>query len=328
VLALTAAVGLCSSAGAQVLAVSHDDFSGVQGFNGWSYGFFNGNSDTPWSLNDFEQLPLFDEMWHRTLGPGGYWTTLTRDGGHPNGLITSGGRVAEDNWPVRRWVSDGQYILDVFGRVWDANPLGFGSGNGVIGYVMVDGVTIWQGTIEAGNQHGLEYNLQFCTIPGTIVDFAIDPREGNDWSDDTGFHSTIRTIIDHQPQNTYTCTGGTVEFEVLTIPGTYTYQWRRNGDLIMHDGDMPRLRVVNVGSPSIGAYDCIVTNDCGSMLSDPAMLTICDADYDCDGMLDSRDFFVFISDFLSDMPRADYNDDGTMDSRDFFAYILDFFRGC
>jgi hypothetical protein len=327
-LGLAAMAGLCTSAGAQVLANAHDDFSGLQGFNGWYYGYFNGDSATPWSLGDFEQLPFFDIMWHRTTGPGGYWTAITPDGGHPNGLITSGGRLAEENWAVRRWIADGQYVLNVFGRVWDANPTIVGTGNGIIGYLMVDGATIWQGTVEAGNQHGLEYNLQFCTVPGTIVDFVIDPRASNDWADDTGFHSTIRTIIDHQPQNAMTCTGGTAEFEVITLPGSYTYQWRRNGDLIMHDGDMARLVIVNVGSPSVGTYDCIVTNECGSMISDAATLTICDADFDCDGFLDSRDFFVYIGAFFAEDPRADFNQDGTIDSRDFFNFLLTFFAGC
>jgi hypothetical protein len=329
VLGLAAAAGLCSSAGAQVLANAHDDFSAVQGYNGWYYGFFDGNSATPWSLADFEGFTIFDTTWHRTMGPGGYWTMVGRDGGHPNGLITSGGRIAEDNWAVRRWISDGEYVLNVFGRVWDSNPtLQLGNGNGVIGYVMVDGVTIWQGIIDAGNQHGLEYDLQFCAVPGTTVDFVIDPRESNDWSDDTGFHSTIRTIIDHQPQDAMTCTGGTVEFQVITIPGDYTYQWRRNGDPIMHDGDMARLMVVNAGSPALGIYDCVVTSACGSMVSDPALLTICDADFDCDGMIDSSDFFSFLNAFFSDDPRTDFNADGSINSQDFFDFLNHFFAGC
>lgn len=328
-LAALATLALGASAGAQVLTFSHDDFSGTQGFQGWYYGYFDGDSDTPWRLDDFEELPIFDGNWHRPSGPGGYWTQITRDGGHPNGLVTSGGCIAEDNWAVRRWIADGTYILDIFGRVWDSNPsIPLGAGNGVIGYVVVDGTTVWTGTIEAGNQHGLEYDVQVCTVPGTIIDFVIDPRESHDWADDTGFHSTIRTVIENQPENTLTCTGGTVEFSVTTIPGDYTYQWRFNGDPITHDADMHRLRVVNVGPKDVGNYDCVITNHCGSMVSDAAMLTICDADFDCDGVIDSQDFFYFLESFFTEAPRSDFNQDGAINSQDFFDFMTMFFTGC
>jgi len=193
---------------------------------------------------------------------------------------------------------------------------------------MVDGSPIWQSIVEPGNGQGIEYDVQFCAVPGTIVDFAIDPRDSTDHGDETGFLSTIRTVIDHQPVDTFTCTGGTAELEVVTLPGTYTYQWRRNGDPVLHDGNMPRLRVVNVGSPVVGAYDCVITTECGSMISNSAMLTICDADFDCDGVLDSEDFFQYLTAFFNNVPRADLNLDGYINSQDYFDFLSMFFAGC
>lgn len=332
-LGLPLAIGLAAAmfgaapAAAQVLTISDDDFSDQQGFKGWHYGYFDGSSDTPWRLDDFAPLPFFDDAWRRETGVGGYWTAVTRAGGHPNGLISSGGRLEEENCAVRRWVADADYVLQLSGRLWDADPTP-GHGNGVIGHIMVDGETIWQQTIDNGNQAGVEYALEVCTVEGTIIDFAIDPRDSDDGCDDTGFISMIRTIIDHDPVDSFTCTGGTVELNVVTIPGEFTYQWRHNEQGIEHDADGPRLRIVDMDPEKTGFYDCVVTNSCGSMISGAALVTICDADFDCDGRLDSRDFFTFLEHFFADMPRADYNHDGHTNSQDFFDYLRDFFAGC
>ncbi|MGE3108649.1 MAG: GC-type dockerin domain-anchored protein [Phycisphaerales bacterium] len=318
----------CGAASAQVIAFSHDDFSESQGYRGWYYGYFDGNSDTPWGLNDFEPLPIFDGYrWRREDGPTGFWTSLDRDGGHPNGTITSGGRQRELNWAVRRWVSDGNYILHLTGRLWDADPTPT-QGNGVIGYIMVDGDKVWQATVENGNEHGATYDVEVCTVTGTIIDFAIAPRDGDDLNDSTGFHSRISTVIMSQPTDTMTCSGGTADFFVLTTPGDFTYQWRFNGMPIEHDGNMPRLRVVNVTPDKVGAYDCLITNGCGSMLSREATLTICDADFDCDGVIDSQDFFSFVNDFFVAAPRSDINHDGFFNTQDYFDFLTMFFNGC
>jgi hypothetical protein len=327
-----AAAGLlalgATGANAQVLGNCHDDFSDVQGQMNWYYGYYNGDSDTPWSINDFEQFPFFDGIrWAREQGPGGYWTNLTRDGGHPNGTITSGERKPEVNWAVRRWVSPGDYLVEVAGRTWDASPQP-GVGNGIICHIQVDGVEQWTGVVDNGNEHGLDYNLRMAVTAGTVIDFAIDPRDGNDLGDDTGCHVVIRTVIDMQPQNAFTCEGGTVFLQVATIPGDFEYQWRFNGVPIQHDANLPTYRVIGLTPDMVGAYDCVITAPYGSMVSDPAMVTICNADIDCDGFLDSRDFFFFLDALFRADPEADFNTDGVLNSQDFFDYLNAFFAGC
>jgi hypothetical protein len=322
---------LAAPAGAQLLAVGHQDFRGLQGYNGWYYGFFDGISSRgdAWQLDDFEEMPIFDGAWRRQPGVGGYWTSITPDGGHPNGTISSGGRLPEENWAVRRWISDGTYVLQLNGRLWDADPTP-GHGNGVIGRIMVDGETVWEQTIDNGNQHGVQYLLHTCTVPGTIIDWVIDPRDNDDGCDDTGFHAFIRTIIDEQPRSAFTCEGGTVFVSVHTLPGTgeYEYQWRFNGEPIKHEANFPTYRVINLTPETEGDYDCVITNTCGSMVSDAARVTICDADFDCDGFVDSRDFFEYLTVFFAEAPRADFNDDGIVNSQDFFDFVGQFFVGC
>lgn len=317
-----------AAADAQILAECHADYSSVQGYRNWYYGFFNGDSSTPWSINDFEQLPIFNGLfWTRPEGANGYWTRITQDGGHPNGTITTGGRTPEVNWAVRRWVSPGDYVVEVSGHVWDASPTP-DLGNGIISHIQVDGQEVWTGIVENGNEHGLEYNLRLCITQGTVIDFAVDPRDGNDMGDDTGCHAMIRTVIDHQPEDSFTCEGGTVVLEVLTIPGDYTYQWRFNGVPIEHDANFSTYHIVNLTPDKVGFYDCVVGETCGSMVSDAAHVTICDADFDCDGYVDSRDFFQFLTSFFMGAPDSDFNHDGIYNSQDFFDFLADFFVGC
>ena len=91
---------------------------------------------------------------------------------------------------------------------------------------------------------------------------------------------------------------------------------------------MHTLRIVNVDPDKVGVYDCIITNHCGFMISDPATLTICDADFDCDGIVDSQDFFTYLTALFEGAPRADINHNGVIDSQDFFDFLSLFFNGC
>lgn len=54
----------------------------------------------------------------------------------------------------------------------------------------------------------------------------------------------------------------------------------------------------------------------------------CPADLDGDGVVNSNDFFSFLSVFFSLGPGADFNNDGVIDSGDFFAFLGYFFNGC
>jgi len=75
---------------------------------------------------------------------------------------------------------------------------------------------------------------------------------------------------------------------------------------------------------------CIVTNGCGSVVTSPVTLTIidCPADQNCDGFINSADFFEFLGAFFSSSIAADFNDDGEVNTQDFFDYVAAFFAGC
>lgn len=54
----------------------------------------------------------------------------------------------------------------------------------------------------------------------------------------------------------------------------------------------------------------------------------CDADFNLDAVLNSQDFFDFLTAFFAADPRADFNLNAAIDSQDLFDYLTAFFNGC
>jgi len=54
----------------------------------------------------------------------------------------------------------------------------------------------------------------------------------------------------------------------------------------------------------------------------------CPADLNNDGVLNSQDFFTFLSGFFNNNPVADFNRSGVVNSQDFFDFLAAFFAGC
>ena len=74
---------------------------------------------------------------------------------------------------------------------------------------------------------------------------------------------------------------------------------------------------------------CVVSNACGSVTSDWAMLTTCAADFNCSGGVTVQDIFDFLAAwFDGTYPVADFNDDGHINLQDVFDFLAAWFVGC
>jgi hypothetical protein len=180
----------CTDAMADIIiADSYSDFSGVQGQGNWYYGYYDG----PFVPADFEQMTVFaSDAWFVDGAPPSpfVWTVLNKNGGHPNGRITSASRDQVEQWAVRRWVSNMTGDITIAGNIADSDG---GGGNGVIGRIFHGGDQVYAATIENAGFIGVNYSLTMPVLAGDIIDFAIDPRSSNDLFDSTRFTARITT---------------------------------------------------------------------------------------------------------------------------------------
>ena len=121
------------------------------------------------------------------------------------------------------------------------------------------------------------------------------------------------------------------EAKVATGYGDLSYQWRRDGiplDVTTNpSATTPRLMIA-VARDTVGSYDCIAINSCSYGVSEPAALTMCLADLDCNGLLNNDDVDAFMGAFEVGSPSADFNSDGFLTFEDFDAFVSAFESGC
>ena len=146
-------------------------------------------------------------------------------------------------------------------------------------------------------------------------------------------------VIVQQPMDATVCAGDAVTFRVVADASPPpSYQWRKDGEDIP-DATDPTLTIDPVTFADAGVYDVVITNLCGVVISDPALLTVLDCtlllgDLNCDGQLNGGDidlFFLALGDpgaYLKAFPNCnplngDINCDGALNGGD-----VDFFFAC
>lgn len=145
--------------------------------------------------------------------------------------------------------------------------------------------------------------------------------------------------ICEQPANVTVCRADTAHFQAhVRYDEGVTYRWRVNG-VPLSDGPTPwgsviagsstrTLTVSNVRRADEGEYLCAVSGECPIVLSSPAELTVCLADFDCDGFVSGIDYDLYVSAFESGDISADFDGDGFITGIDFDLYVLAFEAGC
>lgn len=93
--------------------------------------------------------------------------------------------------------------------------------------------------------------------------------------------------------------------------------------------DAQVVSAISVGGDVLLGGDFTVVDD--QVLAYVARYTIrpdCAADFDCDGFVNSQDFFGYLVAFFGGAPLADFDHDGFINSQDFFSFVAAFFSGC
>ncbi|MBY0311704.1 MAG: serine protease [Phycisphaerales bacterium] len=71
-----------------------------------------------------------------------------------------------------------------------------------------------------------------------------------------------------------------------------------------------------------------LSNTCSVVNSAPATLTVCFADFDCNGSLTIGDLFTYLNAWFAGDPRCEVNGVGGLTIEDLFAYLNIWFAGC
>jgi len=118
------------------------------------------------------------------------------------------------------------------------------------------------------------------------------------------------------PLSVVTCRGEAPQLQVAaTGNGQLTYRWRRDGVFLNSTVNPSALTSVltlaNFADANVGTYDCVVSNNCGEVISATASVTLgrcgCLADLvgagidgmEPDGTVDGADFIAFINAFAA-----------------------------
>jgi len=84
----------------------------------------------------------------------------------------------------------------------------------------------------------------------------------------------LAPAITGQPQSATVCAGTPVTLSVAAVgSGPLTYRWRRDG-VGLPNSNSPTLALGPVTPAQAGAYDCVVSNGCGAVTSDAALVTV------------------------------------------------------
>lgn len=143
--------------------------------------------------------------------------------------------------------------------------------------------------------------------------------------------------IGMQPTPQRACFGGSASFYVgASSSSGVAYAWRRQqvpiNPLANPSAATPTLNIAQASWADALSYDCVVTNSCGSVTSDAATLTVCAADFDCDGTVDFFDYDAFVMCFEGDAcppgKTADFDGDDSVDFFDYDAFVVAFETAC
>lgn len=163
--------------------------------------------------------------------------------------------------------------------------------------------------------------------------------------------AALCAAVSSQPQGGTICPGGnktlsasfagtapfTYVWEAETAPGVWTALTNGGAgpggfsvvSITTSGGGLTSsMRLLSTTAGDAKNYRCTATAGCGSVTTSTATLTMCPADFTCDGFIDVFDFFDFVNAFENGNPIADVDGDGFLDFLDYVEFIELFESGC
>ncbi len=125
------------------------------------------------------------------------------------------------------------------------------------------------------------------------------------------------------------CKGGTAILGVTATGTLPAFQWRRQPGSTVIPGEIgAELVISNAGVSDAGLYDCVVSNDCGTVTTETIQLVLCIADFNCSGGLSVADIFAFLNAWFAGDPKANFDGAGGLQVADIFSFLDAWFTGC
>ena len=224
------------------------------------------------------------------------------------------------------------------------------------GGVTVNNIAMWDGAMWHALGEGTNDAVRAVAVwdpdgagptPGQLViggDFTeVDGRAERY----VALWTTLGPEITDQPDDRLLEAGAGTTIAVRARNGSVMYEWRKDGVALV-DGpqpsgsfialvDRPTMFVYGAQVEDSGAYECFVSNQCGGLLSDPAVVTVtppppsCGGDANGDDVVDGADLSVLLGQFgQSVVPGtgADFNGDGAVDGADLSVLLFRFGTAC
>ena len=211
---------------ATLVANSVDEFSGVQGENGWVDGYRDlgeAPDEAPVDYNpDIDFIPYPNDWWTGVQwdepnedGDNIPWTTIGPENGHPNGTNSGG----FEEWAIRRWVADELQDPTALALNYELRAQNVNGGNGTTVQLHINGILQDSLAVEGRDGVGEQRTFYANVNPGDAIDLAltpVGPDEGRaDGSDGSFFSLRIDSVI---PDNPVQPDGSSFEPVVLGDP--------------------------------------------------------------------------------------------------------------
>lgn len=166
---------------------------------------------------------------------------------------------------------------------------------------------------------------------------------------------TAAPVLTETPSDRTLCPLGIAQFDVTVIGnGPFMFRWQvlseTGGWTDLEDGDVefdgpnrPFLSITGASTAMVTAQRrfregnpkggevllrCAITNACGLITTNPAVMRTCAADANCSGEVTVQDIFDFLAAYFANVPNADFNNSGVIGVQDIFDFLAAYFTGC